>query len=68
MEGGGEAINPGHVRLRDLRLIQLHLGRDGEPRHLDTADRATVLRVLRADLAWLEDIDRRATREASAHD
>ena len=68
MEGGGEAINPGHVRLRDLRLIQLHLGRDGEPRHLDTADRATVLRVLRADLAWLEDIDRHATREASAHD
>jgi len=54
--------------LHDLRIIQLHTGRDGEPRHLDTADRATVLRILRADLAWLEDIDRRATREASAHD
>jgi len=68
IEGVGEVINPGYIRLHDLRIIQLHAGRDGEPRHLDTADRATVLRILRADLAWLEDIDRRATREASAHD
>jgi len=60
MEGGGEASNPGQVRLRDLRIIQLHAGHDSEPHHLDTADRATVLRILRADLAWLEgDIDRR---------
>ncbi len=64
--GVGEAINPGHVRLHDLRIIQLHAGHDSEPRHLDTADRATVLRVLRADLAWLEDIDRRATRACYA--
>jgi len=39
--------DPGHVRLRDLRIIQLHTGRDGEPRQLDTADKATVLRILR---------------------
>jgi len=67
-KGVEEAVDPGQVRLRDLRIIQLHTGRDSEPRQFDTADRATVLRVLRADLAWLEDIDRRATREASAHD
>jgi len=53
-KGGGEAIDPGQVRLRDLRLIQLREGRDGEPRQLDTADKAMVLRILRADLAWLE--------------
>jgi hypothetical protein len=53
-QGGGEAVTPGQVRLRDLRIIQLHTGRDGEPRQLDTADTATVLRILRADLAWLE--------------
>jgi len=47
------------VRLRDLRIIQLHTGRDGEPRQLDAADRSTVLRILEADLAWLKDIDRR---------
>jgi hypothetical protein len=57
----------GRVDLRNLRLIQLREGRAG-PSPLDTADRATVLRVLRADLAWLEDSDRRAPREASAHD
>ncbi len=62
------AADPGRVNLRDLRLIQLREGRDGEPRQLDTADKATVLRILRADLAWLEDSDRRATGEASAHD
>ncbi len=44
----------GQVDLRALRIIQLHTGRDGEPRQLDTADTATVLRILRADLAWLE--------------
>jgi ParB/RepB/Spo0J family partition protein len=58
-EPSAEVADPGQVRLRDLRLIQLREGRDDEPRQLDTADRATVLRVLRADLAWLEDIDRR---------
>jgi len=58
----------GQVDLRTLRVIQLREDRDGEPHPCDTADRATVLRVLRADLAWVEDTDRRATREASAHD
>ncbi len=53
--------DPGHVRLRDLRIIQLHTGRDGEPRQLDTADKATVLRILRADLAWLKDRDRQVS-------
>ncbi len=50
------------VRLRDLRIIQLREGRDGDPRQLDEADHATVLRILRADLAWLEDRERKATR------
>ena len=44
----------GQVDLRTLRIIQLREGRDGEPRQLDTASKATVLRILRADLAWLE--------------
>ena len=48
------AGSTGQVRLRDLRIIQLHTGRDGEPRQLDTADKATVLRIMHADLAWLE--------------
>ena len=48
-------VDPGRVGLRDLRIIQLHTGRDSEPRPLDTADKATVLRILRADLAWLEE-------------
>jgi len=48
------------VHLRDLRIIQLREGRDGEPRQLDAADLATVLRILEADLAWLKGIDRRA--------
>ena len=52
--------NPRHVRLRDLRIIQLREGRDGEPRQLAAADRATVLRILETDLAWLKGIDRRA--------
>jgi len=47
-------VDPGWVGLRDLRIIQLHTGRASEPRPLDTADKATVLRLLRADLAWLE--------------
>ena len=54
--------------MQDLRIIQLHLGRDGEPRQLDTADIATVLRILRADLAWVEDRAHHATREVSVHD
>ncbi len=47
-------VDPGRVGLRDLRIIQLHTGRDSAPRPLDTADKATVLRLLRADRAWLE--------------
>ena len=43
----------GQVDLRALRIIQFHEGRD-DPGQLDTADTATVLRLLRADLAWLE--------------
>jgi len=46
--------DPGQVSLRALRIIQLHTGNDGDPRQLHTADKATVLRILRADLAWLE--------------
>ena len=42
------------VDLRTLHVIQLYIGRESEPRPLDTADKATVLRILRADLAWLE--------------
>jgi len=53
-------VDPGQVSLRTLRLIQLREGRDSAPHQLDTADKATVLRLLRADLAWLEDIDRHA--------
>ena len=45
----------GQVDLRALRIIQLREGRDGEPRPLNTADTATVLRMLRADLAQLEE-------------
>jgi len=44
----------GQVDLRALRIIQFREGRDGEPRQLDTTDKAIVLRILRADLAWLE--------------
>ncbi len=51
-------VDPGRVGLRDLRIIQLHTGRDSAPRPLDTADKATVLRLLRADLAWVERADR----------
>jgi len=62
-EGSAAAVDPGQVRLRDLRLIQLREGRDGEPRQLDTADKATVLRILRADLAWLENSDRQVPHD-----
>ncbi len=54
MRGGGTSVPPGTIRLRDLHVIQLREGRDGELRQLDTADKAMVLRILRADLAWLE--------------
>jgi len=57
------SVDPGQVRLRDLRLIQLREGRSGELRQLDTADKATVLRILRADLAWLENSDRQVPQE-----
>jgi len=57
----------GQVDLRAHRIIQLRegagAGRD-EPRQRDTADTATVRRILEADLAWLRDVDRRATQEA----
>jgi len=56
-QGVQGAVDPGQVRLRDLRIIQLHTGRDGAPRQLDTADPTTVLRILEADLAWLKGID-----------
>jgi len=45
----------GRVDLHDLRIVRLREGRDGEPRQLDTADKVTVLRILRADLAQLEE-------------
>ncbi len=56
-------VDPGQVSLRDLRIIQLREGRDGEPRQLAAADKATVLRILRADLAWLESSDRQAPHD-----
>jgi len=62
-EGVTTTVDPGRVRLRDLRIIQLYTGRDGEPHQLDTADKATVLRITRADLAWLENSDRQAPRD-----
>jgi len=47
-------VDPGQVSLRDLRIIQLREGRDGEPCQLAAADTAAVLRLLCADLAWVE--------------
>jgi len=45
----------GQVDLRALRIIQLREGEGrGNPGQRDTADTATILRLLRADLAWLE--------------
>ncbi len=52
----------GQVDLRALRIIQLRAGA-GEGRQLDTTDKATVLRILRADLAWLENSDRQVPRD-----
>ncbi len=57
----------GQVDLRALRIIQLRAGAGAgrnDPGQRDTADTATVLRILEADLAWLRDVDRRATHEA----
>jgi len=57
----------GQVDLRALRIIQLRAGEGAgrnDPGQRDTADTATVLRILEADLAWLRDGDRRATHEA----
>jgi len=59
------ATDPGHVNLRDLRIIQLREGRDGEPRQLAAADPAVVLRILEADLTWLKDTIRRAAGHPS---
>jgi len=58
----------GQVDLRALRIIQLREGAGAgagrnDPGQFDTADTATVLRILEADLAWLRDVDRRATQE-----
>jgi len=47
-------VDPGQINLRALRIIQLHTGRDGELTRLAATDKATVLHLLRADLAWLE--------------
>jgi len=58
---GAAPVDAGRVNLRDLRIIQFHEGRAREPHPLNATDRATVLRILEADLAWLEDNDRRAT-------
>ena len=43
------------VRLRELGIIQLREGQNGVPHLLDEAERAVVLRILRADLAQLEE-------------
>jgi len=57
---GAAPVDAGRVNLRDLRIIQFHEGRAREPHPLNATDKATVRRVLRADLAWLEDSDHRA--------
>ncbi len=56
-------VDPGQVSLRALRIIQLREGHDGELRQLAAADKAAVLRLLCADLAWLESSDRQAPHE-----
>jgi hypothetical protein len=48
------SADPGQVRLRDLRIVQLYEGHDGAPHQLAAADKSTVLRIMCADLAWLE--------------
>ncbi len=50
-------VDPGQVSLRALRIIQLWDGRNGARTGLAPVDTATVLRILRADLAWLERAD-----------
>jgi len=58
------SVARGQVDLRALRIIQLREGAGrNDPGQVDTADTATVLRILDADLAWLRDVDRRATQE-----
>ncbi len=58
------SVAQGQVDLRALRIIQLRAGAGaGEGRQLDTTDTATVLRILRADLAWLENSDRQVPRD-----
>ncbi len=47
-------VDPGQVRLRDLGIIQLREGRENDLTEIAAADTATVLHILRADLAWLE--------------
>ncbi len=47
-------VDPGPVSLRALRIIQFWDGRNGARTGLAAVDKATVLRLLRADLAWLE--------------
>ncbi len=47
-------VDPGQVSLRALRIIQFWDGRNGARTGLAAVDKATVLRILRADLAWLE--------------
>ncbi len=47
-------VDPGQVRLRDLGIIQLREGRENDLTEIVAADKATVLHILRADLAWLE--------------
>jgi len=44
--------------LRDLGIIQLREGRENDLTELAAADKAAVLRLLRADIAWLERVGR----------
>ncbi len=47
-------LNLGWVNLHDLHFIQLGERRDGKLTGRVGTDKATVLRIRRADLAWLE--------------
>ncbi len=51
------AVDPRQVSLRDLRIIQLQKGRDGESRQPAGAGKVTVLHILRADRVWLKASD-----------